>query len=113
MTRIVTEQDAYAAGHRIGDLVVRKVAHGGRLRGRTPWPQPVYGPTAWRRDHGDPCTDLRNEAIERAYGYAREHPATAFVHAQVQQKRLWGPWNRGIGDAVLDYLRGHGCPGAR
>lgn len=113
MARIVTEQDAYAAGHRIGDRVVRKVAHGGRLRGKSPWPQPVYKPTAWRHDPPNPCNDLRSAAIEQAYDYASTHPATAFSYAQVQRKRLWGPWNRGIGDAVMGYLDAHGCKGMR
>ncbi len=93
MSRIVNDQDAYAAGRRIGDRVVRKVAHEAR--------------------RGAECIDLRNDSLSQAYDYASSHPATAFSYAQVQRRRLWGPWNRGIGDAVLGYLDKHGCPGIR
>lgn len=93
MARILTEHDAYAAGHRIGDRVVRKVAHEAR--------------------RGAECIELRNEAVRQAYDYASTHPSTAFNYAQVQRRRLWGPWNRGIGDAVMGYLDAHGCKGIR
>lgn len=93
MPRIVTEHDAYAAGRRIGDLVVRKVAHEAR--------------------RGTPCMALRNDAVREAYDYASTHPSTAFTYAQVQRRRLWYPWNRGIGEAVMGYLDKHGCKGMR
>jgi hypothetical protein len=90
VAHIMNSGDAYATGHRIGSRIVRRVAHEARK--------------------GTACAVLRNDAVQQAYDYASTHPSTAFAYAQVQRRRLWYPWNRGIGDAVMGYLRDHGCP---
>jgi hypothetical protein len=57
------------------------------------------------------CVDLRNAVIEAVHDRLWDHPTTATLAYQVRQRRLYGCYNSGAGDAAMAYLRSRPCRG--